>query len=65
MKKQSSIAQLFDEIFKIPFNTPEAEDLYSEIMDLKEKYKQMHKQEIMDAREDGFKKGQESTQKHV
>lgn len=48
MKKQSSIEQLFDEIFKIPFNTPEAEDLYCEIMDLKEKYKEMHKQDMID-----------------
>ena len=53
--KQSSIEQLFDEIFKIPFNTPEAEDLYCEIMDLKEKYKQIHKQEITDAWNNGFR----------
>lgn len=35
------------------------------IEDIFEQAKEMHKQEIIEAREDGFKKGQESTQKHV
>ena len=60
MKKQSSIEFLLE---KLEGNIIEGNQLVLEL--IIDQAKKMHKQEIIEAKEDGFKKGQESTQKHV
>ena len=69
MKKQSSIENLHEESSKLIYQFLKghlsSRDLIVMHHNLYYESKEMHKQEIIEAREDGFKKGQESTQKHV
>jgi hypothetical protein len=51
---RTAVEKLFELIDEIPFNSPEASDLYSEIMELKEQAKEMEKQQIIDAYNTSF-----------
>jgi hypothetical protein len=52
----TTIENLFKKIDKIPFMSPDAGALYSEIMELYEEAKKMEKQQIIEAHGDKLKK---------